>query len=77
MKITDVNAHLLGIPISQQRINAPWFWGSFNQIIVTIETDEGITGYGEAFGYGVPEATASVIDKVLKPMLVGEDPTKI
>jgi len=77
MKITDVNAHLLGIPISQERIKAPWFWGSFNQIIVTIETDEGITGYGEAFGYGVPEATASVIDKVLKPMLVGEDPTKI
>ena len=77
MKITDVNAHLLGIPISQERINAPWFWGSFNQIIVTIETDEGITGYGEAFGYGVPEATASVIDNVLKPMLVGEDPTKI
>lgn len=77
MKITDVKTHLLAIPIDQSDLNAPWFWGSFNQIVVEIQTDEGITGYGEAFGYGVSKATASVIDEVLKPMLIGEDPAKI
>jgi L-alanine-DL-glutamate epimerase-like enolase superfamily enzyme len=77
MKITDVKTHLLGIPISQDRLPTPWFWGSFNQIIVSVHTDEGITGYGEAFGYGVPHATAAVIDKTLRPMLIGEDPTRI
>ncbi len=51
--------------------------GNFNQIIVEIRTDEEITGYGEAFGYGVPQATASVINQVLKPMLVGTDPAQI
>lgn len=77
MKITDVNAHLLGIPISRDRLPTPWVWGSFNQIIVSVHTDEGIIGYGEAFGYGVPHATAAVINKTLRPMLIGEDPTRI
>jgi len=77
MKITDVNAHLLGIPIRQDRLPTPWLWGSFNQIIVSVSTDEGITGYGEAFGYGVPHATAAVINKTLRPMLIGEDPSRI
>ncbi len=77
MKITDVKAHLLGIPINQDKLHTPWFWGSFNQIIVSVHTDEGITGYGEAFGYGVPHATAAVITKTLRPMLIGEDPTRI
>lgn len=77
MKITDVKAHLLGIPINSDELKTPWFWGSFNQIIVSIHTDAGITGYGEAFGYGVPHATAAVINKTLRPMLLGEDPTRI
>jgi len=77
MKITDVNAYLLGIPICTDELKTPWFWGSFNQIVVSVETDAGITGYGEAFGYGVPHATAAVINKTLKPMLLGEDPSQI
>jgi L-alanine-DL-glutamate epimerase-like enolase superfamily enzyme len=77
MKITDVRAHLLAIPIKEKDFPARWAWLNFNQVIVAIHTDEGITGYGEAFGYGVPHATASVINQVLKPMLVGEDPTQI
>lgn len=77
MIITDVQAHLLAIPIKQEDIPAPWIWGNFNQIIVEIKTDEGPTGYGEAFGYGVSRATASVINHVLKPMLLGSDPTQI
>jgi L-alanine-DL-glutamate epimerase-like enolase superfamily enzyme len=77
MKIVDMQAHLLAIPIREKDFPAQWSWGNFNQIIVEIQTDEGITGYGEAFGYGVPQATASVIDQVLKPMLIGADPAKI
>jgi len=77
MKITDVKAHLLAIPIEEKDFPARWSWLNFNQIIVVVHTDEGITGYGEAFGYGVPQATASVINQVLNPMLVGADPTQI
>lgn len=77
MKIVDVQTYSLAIPIVEKELSTPWIWGSFNQIIVVIETDEGITGYGEAFGYGVPQATAAVIAHVLKPMLIGSDPTRI
>ncbi|MFQ5828846.1 MAG: mandelate racemase/muconate lactonizing enzyme family protein [Candidatus Methylomirabilia bacterium] len=77
MKISDVKAHVLAIPIKQEELPTPWIWGAFNQIIVEIQTDEGLTGYGEAYGYGTPRATAAVIDEVLKPMLLGEDPSQI
>jgi D-galactarolactone cycloisomerase len=77
MIITDVCAHLLAIPLNQSRIPAKWSWGSFNQIIVAVHTDEGVTGYGEAFGFGVPHATASVINYCLKPIIKGSDPTQI
>ena len=77
MKITDVQTYLLGIPIKKDELHTSWRWGAFNQVIVAIHTDEGITGYGEAFGYGVPHAVISVIDQVLKPMLAGSDPTNI
>ena len=77
MKIKDVDTYLLAIPVRQDEFDTPWIWGSFNQIIIAVHTDEGVTGYGEAFGYGVPYATVAVIDKVLKPMVVGEDPTQI
>jgi D-galactarolactone cycloisomerase len=77
MKISDVRAYLLAIPISEKDFPAPWSWGKFNQIIVEVKTDEGVTGYGEAFGYGAPEATASVINQALRPLLLGADPADI
>jgi D-galactarolactone cycloisomerase len=77
MKITDVRAHVLAIPIRRDETEHPWIWGDFNQIVVVVETNEGITGFGEAYGYGVPHAVASVINDVLSPMLSGADPTQI
>jgi L-alanine-DL-glutamate epimerase-like enolase superfamily enzyme len=77
MQITDVQAYLLAIPLSASDPPTPWVWGGFNQIIVAVHTDAGIIGYGEAYGYGVPHATTAVITRVLKPLLLGADPTQI
>lgn len=77
MKITDVQAYLLAIPLKEVDFPAPWVWGAFNQIMVEITTDDGITGYGEAFGYGVPQAVAAVINHTLRPLLIGSDPRDI
>lgn len=46
---------------------------NFDWIIVKIETDEKITGYGEAF---VGPAVAAVV-RQFAPVLVGEDPTSL
>ena len=44
-------------------------------LLVEVETDERIVGVGEAgLGGGV---TAAVIEKTLKPLLIGEDPLLI
>ena len=77
MKISDVQAHVLSIPIREKEFPAPWSWGKFSQVIVEVKTDEGITGYGESFGYGAPEAVAAVVNQTLKPLLLGSDPAGI
>jgi L-alanine-DL-glutamate epimerase-like enolase superfamily enzyme len=78
MQITDVRADLISIPLQQDALASPWIAGGFRQqILVTVETDRGLSGYGEAFAYGVPHATLAVVNETLKPMLVGEDPTQI
>ena len=78
MRITDVHAYLLAIPQQQDDPLSPWMTGGFrHQILVAVETEAGITGYGEAFAYGVPQATAAVINQTLKPMLMGADATQI
>lgn len=78
MQITDVQAILLNIPQQPDEFASPWVSGGFgHQILVVVETDAGITGYGEAFGYGVPHATVAVVNQTLKPMLIGQDPSQI
>lgn len=77
MKIADVQACVLSIPIAEKEFPAPWSWGKFSQVIVEIRTDEGLKGYGESFGYGAPAAVADVVNHALKPLLVGADPADI
>ena len=46
------------------------------RVIVAVDTDEGITGWGEAFNHGPDRALAPVLDYVL-PQIAGEDPRRI
>jgi len=75
MKITEVRTLPLAIPLRQETPTSPWAAGLSKQIIIQIFTDAGITGLGEAFAYGVPQAVCAVIDD-LKPLLIGVDPTQ-
>jgi len=44
--------------------------------LVEIETDEGITGWGECFGPGnIALANKFIIEKVIQPLIKGENPT--
>jgi len=77
MKIVEVQPYLLAIPIKEKDFPARWGWGNFNQVVVAITTNDGMTGFGEAFGYFAPHAVFSVIKHLLRPMLIGADPTSI
>jgi L-alanine-DL-glutamate epimerase-like enolase superfamily enzyme len=45
--------------------------------LVRVETDVGLVGYGEGQTPVGPEVTAAAVEKVLRPILVGEDPMRV
>lgn len=63
LKITDVQATLVNV-------------GSRNLCFVKVLTDQGVTGWGEAYSVGPDEATVATI-KDFKSWLVGKDPRNV
>ena len=77
MKIVDVRAIPLAIPLAPMSPPSPWTAGTAKQLLVRLTTDAGVVGWGECFAYGAPLAVANVVDEALAPLLIGEDPTAI
>jgi D-galactarolactone cycloisomerase len=77
MKISAIQAIPLGIPMRALDPPSAWTAGASKQIIVRVFTDEGLTGYGEAFAYGAPLAVCNVIDESLAPLLLGQSALRI
>jgi L-alanine-DL-glutamate epimerase-like enolase superfamily enzyme len=77
MKITEVQAFPLAIPLKSMKPHSPWIEGARKQIVVKIATDEGLTGIGECFAYGAPLAVTSVVHEALAPLLVGDNPFEV
>src|SRR5262245_63297232 len=77
MKITEVRAVPLAIPLREVDPPSAWAAGAGKQILVRLTTDEGLTGWGECFAYGAPMAVISVVDDALAPLVLGQDPTQI
>jgi L-alanine-DL-glutamate epimerase-like enolase superfamily enzyme len=77
MKITDVRAIALAVPLRPMRPPSSWAAWTGKQVIVRVLTDAGIEGIGETFAYGSPPALAALIEDAFKPLLVGRDPQDI
>ena len=72
MKITDIKATTVMVPLEAPlRHSNGAHWGRFVRTIVEVDTDEGITGYGEMGGGGQGAEAAFA---GLKPYLIGHDP---
>ncbi|HSF05177.1 MAG TPA: mandelate racemase/muconate lactonizing enzyme family protein [Methylomirabilota bacterium] len=80
MKITRVDTLVLNLPMIVEGAT-PMLGGrprtSIDMLLVRIDTDAGITGWGEAFGHRIYHATRAAIDTLLGPMCVGRDPGQI
>lgn len=50
---------------------------ALEMLLVRVDTDEGVTGWGEGFGHGIWPATRAAIDNVIAPRCIGRDPTQI
>ncbi len=76
MKITDIKAIPLFIPLKETPPLSASGNASAYHVLVEVFTDEGITGYGEAFRLP-PDVVCAFIEKELKPRLLGENPMNI
>jgi L-alanine-DL-glutamate epimerase-like enolase superfamily enzyme len=76
MKITSVETILITIPFdsgapSQMIAGRPRT--TLDILFVRLDTDAGITGWGEAFGHSITQGTKATIDSLIAPMLIGRD----
>lgn len=73
MRITSVTAMILRTPMKSPFTSARgWWYKTKNAMLVEIETDEGVSGWGEA--YGPAEVTKSIVDTMLASQIMGCDP---
>ncbi|HSK30475.1 MAG TPA: mandelate racemase/muconate lactonizing enzyme family protein [Candidatus Limnocylindria bacterium] len=77
MKITDVKTIRLRaeLPLDGQVFSRSGVRSSRSAALVQIDTDDGISGIGSCSGNG--ELIEVIVAKVLKPLLLGMDPTDI
>ena len=76
MRVTALKTTVVAIPFTGEE---KWAWGGrrgLSNVILEIETDEGLVGLGEAAGYPTPEIVVAVI-RSLEPLVVGENPFHI
>jgi galactonate dehydratase len=75
MKITGLVCHPLTTPVDddQQRTSQGSF-GTISIILVEVRTDEGLVGFGEGLARYAPRAYQVLIEELLAPRLLGEDP---
>ena len=83
MKITAVTADWLHAPIPEERQHVSDFGPTraFDSTLVRVETDAGVTGFGEAKAAvgsaGNNRALTACVEEDLGPLLIGEDPRDI
>ncbi|HUG38219.1 MAG TPA: mandelate racemase/muconate lactonizing enzyme family protein, partial [Candidatus Limnocylindrales bacterium] len=80
MKITNVESIVLNLPMVIDGAT-PMLGGrartSIDMLLVRVDTDAGITGWGEAFGHRIFPATRAALDTLVGPMCVGRDASQI
>lgn len=75
MKITKITSHVLQYDMPELLGYSQQYYDKRTAHLVEVETDEGITGWGECFGPGnIAIANKSIVERVIQPMLLGENP---
>ena len=75
MKISSIKSHVLRYELDKELGYSQQYYKHRTVHLVEIETDEGITGWGECFGPGnIALANKYIVEKVIQPLIIGEDP---
>ncbi|WP_300732180.1 mandelate racemase/muconate lactonizing enzyme family protein [Pseudomonas sp.] len=81
MRIVKAETILLSLPF-QLDGTPPWSWGGvppnqFDTLLVRLETEDGLVGWGEAFSRSEDRALKALIDTRVLPLVVGRDARQI
>ena len=75
MKISRITSHVLQYDMPEELGYSQQYYDRRSAHLVEIETDGGLTGWGECFGPGnIAQANKGIVEKVIQPMVLGMDP---
>ena len=79
IKITSLKVHVIQSPLETPFAFSQGWVNKRSATIVEVETNDGITGWGEAFCQGLepPQISAAVIENSLKDLIINENPLDI
>lgn len=84
MEITDIKAYAVNMPVTplEEGGIAPYVTNhgavsDMDRILVRVETDQGITGWGEMRVFLSPDVTITVLEDGIAPWVVGHSPYEV
>ena len=80
MKITAIHSHYVCIPFDMgapKQEFAGLRFPTMDHLLVGVETDGGITGWGEGFGHSIIPSTKAALETYVAPWFIGKDATDI
>ena len=76
MKIARIDSHSIKVPFTfggEPTGYGGRNWTTNNILLVRVETDTGLVGWGEAFCYGCTDAVRAALDHMIAPIAIGRD----
>ena len=76
MLITAIESLVVSLPFDMggpHPLFAGQPWDHLDILAVKVETDDGLVGWGEAFGHTAIPATKAALDTIVAPLLIGRD----
>lgn len=80
MKIARIDSHSVKVPYTfggSHKGEGLRTWTTNNILLVRVETDTGLVGWGEAFCYGCTDAVKAALHHMVAPLAIGQDARNI
>jgi L-alanine-DL-glutamate epimerase-like enolase superfamily enzyme len=80
MLITAVESLVVSLPYDMggpHPLFAGQPWDHLDILVVKVETEDGLVGWGEAFGHAAIASTRAALDSIVAPLVVGRDASDI
>lgn len=76
MKIVAVESSVVSVPFDMGGPHCRFagkLWDKLEILLVRVETDDGLVGWGEAFGHAAIPATRAALDTIVAPLVIGKN----